>query len=152
MAQISLHPCLQPQTQAYPALAMCPQFAVTDWVQSIAYSPDGQHIISGSSDLTIRIWDSETGAAPGSALEGHADLMKSIAYSSDRRYIVSGSYDETTRVWEPSPRFSIRPSCKPIQPDLFAMPDMDGWVRDSEGGLLYWYPMTFVQACIHPPF
>ena len=76
--------------------------------------------------------------------------MKSVAYSSDQRYIVSGSYDETTRVWEPSPRFSIRPSCKPIQPDLFAMPDMDGWVRDSEGGLLYWVPHD-LRTSVHSP-
>ncbi len=29
----------------------------TDWVVSVAYSPDGRHIVSGSRDSTIRIWD-----------------------------------------------------------------------------------------------
>ncbi|KIJ58844.1 hypothetical protein HYDPIDRAFT_101869, partial [Hydnomerulius pinastri MD-312] len=28
---------------------------------SVAYSPDGQHIVSGSSDKTIRIWNASTG-------------------------------------------------------------------------------------------
>jgi WD40 repeat protein len=36
----------------------------------VAYSPDGRHIISGSDDMTIRVWDAETGAAIGKPLEG----------------------------------------------------------------------------------
>jgi WD40 repeat protein len=43
-------------------------------VKSVAYSPDGQYIISGSSDRTIRIWDAETGAAVGEPLKGHGWL------------------------------------------------------------------------------
>ncbi|KAJ7102047.1 WD40-repeat-containing domain protein, partial [Mycena epipterygia] len=31
----------------------------TDWVQSVAFSPDGAQIVSGSADRTIRIWDAE---------------------------------------------------------------------------------------------
>jgi WD40 repeat protein len=46
-----------------------------DWVQTVAYSPNGQHIISGSRDKTIRIWDAETGAAIGTPLEGHISGM-----------------------------------------------------------------------------
>jgi hypothetical protein len=37
---------------------------------SVAYSPDGRHIISGSYDKTIRIWDAETGAAVGKSSTG----------------------------------------------------------------------------------
>jgi WD40 repeat protein len=37
---------------------------------SVAYSPDGRHIISGSRDKTIRIWDAETGAAVGKSSRG----------------------------------------------------------------------------------
>jgi WD40 repeat protein len=43
----------------------------TNAITSVAYSPNGQHIISGSRDKTIRIWDAETGAAVGGLLEGH---------------------------------------------------------------------------------
>ena len=28
---------------------------------SVAYSPDGKHIVSGSEDLTVKVWDSQTG-------------------------------------------------------------------------------------------
>src|SRR5258707_4611035 len=40
-------------------------------VTCISYSPNGQYIVSGSDDNTIRIWDAETGTAVGEALKGH---------------------------------------------------------------------------------
>ena len=33
----------------------------SDWVRSVAYSPDGKHIVSGSKDKTVKIWDAATG-------------------------------------------------------------------------------------------
>jgi WD40 repeat protein len=69
-------------------------------VRSVAYSPDGQHIISGSDDKTIRIWDAETGAAVGKPLEGHTDCVWSVAYSPDGQHIISGSDDKTIRIWD----------------------------------------------------
>ena len=33
----------------------------SDPVLSVAYSPDGKHIVSGSEDLTVKVWDSQTG-------------------------------------------------------------------------------------------
>ena len=28
----------------------------TDWVSSVAFSPDGQHIVSGSMDQLVKVW------------------------------------------------------------------------------------------------
>ncbi len=114
----------------------------THMVASVAYSPDGHHIISGSSDCTIRTWDAEAGNTDGKALEGPTHSVQSIPYSPDGQHIVCGSCDHITRVWDVFPSASIRPSscCCPIHPELFAKPDGEGWVRDSEGGLLYWVP------------
>ena len=69
-------------------------------MRSVAYSPDGRHIISRSDDNTIRIWDAGTGAAVGSPLKGHTSLVHSVAYSPDGRHIVSGSNDRTVRIWD----------------------------------------------------
>jgi WD40 repeat protein len=33
----------------------------SDWVNSVAFSPDGTQIISGSDDNTVWLWDATTG-------------------------------------------------------------------------------------------
>jgi len=98
-------------------------------VWSVAYSPDGRGIISGSDDSTIRIWDSEVSTGVGRLREWHTYQVQSIDYSSDVQHTVS---------------------CNPMHADLFAKPDMDGWVRGSEGGLLYWVPHD-CRAGLHSP-
>ena len=71
---------------------------------SVAFSPDGSRIMSGSSDDTIHLWDTETGDT-GKALEGHSnmsipshfrpmDLISCLAQST--RPFVSGSLDAET--------------------------------------------------------
>ena len=123
----------------------------TELVSSVAYSPNGRHIISGSHDHTIRIWDAETGASVGNPLGEHTDSVQSIAYSSNGKHIVSGSYGNSTHVLDAFPYAPIRPSsCNPIHPVFCAKPDKDGWVRDSEGGLLYWVPHD-CRAGLHSP-
>ena len=74
--------------------------AVTGAVYSVAYSSDGQRIISGSEDRTIRIWDAKTGAPVGKPLEGHTDNVWSVAYSPNGQHIISGSADHTIRIWD----------------------------------------------------
>jgi len=68
-------------------------------VLSVAYSPDGSHIVSGSLDKTLRIWDAQTGALIVEPLSGHENSVWSVAYSPDGSRIVSGSYDNTLRLW-----------------------------------------------------
>ncbi|KAG9312565.1 WD40-repeat-containing domain protein [Chiua virens] len=72
----------------------------TSRITCVAYSPDGSHIISGSADQTIRIWNATTGQSVTTPLQGHTDSITSVAYSSDGKYIVSGSEDKTIRIWE----------------------------------------------------
>ena len=68
-------------------------------VTSVAFSPDGRHIVSGSCDRTVRVWNAQTGQIVMAPLKGHCDSVTSVAFSSDGRHIVSGSHDETIRVW-----------------------------------------------------
>ncbi|KAG8718669.1 hypothetical protein FRC09_012289 [Ceratobasidium sp. 395] len=72
----------------------------TDSVRSVAYSPDGAHVVSGSSDKTIRIWDAHTGQSIGQPLQGHTDSVNSVVYSPDGAHIVSGSDDNTVHIWD----------------------------------------------------
>ena len=71
----------------------------SDWVNSVAYSPDGKYITSCSDDTTIRMWDIETGETIAGPFPAHSERVNSVAYSQDGKYLVSGSRDGTTRVW-----------------------------------------------------
>jgi WD40 repeat protein len=71
-----------------------------DWVRSVAFSPDGKHIVSESGDHTIQLWDAETGDMLQPPLEGHEGWVLSVAFSPDGKCIVSGSDDKTIRLWD----------------------------------------------------
>ncbi|RFU32244.1 hypothetical protein B7463_g4094, partial [Scytalidium lignicola] len=49
-------------------------------VRSVAFSPDGKQIVSGSVDTTVRLWDTTTGAVL-QTLEGHSGRVRSVAFS-----------------------------------------------------------------------
>ncbi|KAJ3983176.1 quinon protein alcohol dehydrogenase-like superfamily, partial [Lentinula detonsa] len=71
----------------------------TEGVFSVAFSPDGKRIVSGSWDWSIRIWNADTGEAIGDPLQGHSKEVNSVAFSPDGKRIVSGSYDKSIRIW-----------------------------------------------------
>ncbi|KAG5730112.1 hypothetical protein E4T56_gene1876, partial [Termitomyces sp. T112] len=70
-------------------------------VISVAFSPDGTHIVSGSWDNTICVWDSSTGTEL-LHLIGHTSPVSSVAFSPNGTHIVSGSRDNTICVWDSS--------------------------------------------------
>jgi len=52
----------------------------TSSVFSVACSPEGRHIVSGSWDDTIRVWDAQTGAQVGNPLQHIMNLHCTILY------------------------------------------------------------------------
>ncbi|CCA75010.1 related to WD40-repeat protein (notchless protein) [Serendipita indica DSM 11827] len=68
--------------------------------EAVAFSPDGIHVVSGSYDRTVRLWDAETGTQIGQPFMGHSDRVYSVAFSPDGRLVVSGSGDKTVRLWD----------------------------------------------------
>ena len=70
-------------------------------VTSVAFSPDGIQVVSGSRDNTVRIWDIATAtAAMTQTLESHFNKVISMAFSPDGMQIVSGSWNNTVRIWD----------------------------------------------------
>lgn len=67
-------------------------------VCSVAFSPDGTCIASGSTDDTVRVWDVVTGQTV-TQFKAHAGGILSVSYSPDGVYIASGSHDKTIWVW-----------------------------------------------------
>jgi WD40 repeat protein len=68
------------------------------YVMSVAFSSDGNRIVTGSSDNTAKVWDTATGQEL-LTLKGHTgDAVRSVAFSPDGERIVTGSDDWTARL------------------------------------------------------
>jgi len=68
-------------------------------VNSVAITPDGKYIVSGSGDSTIKLWDIKSGEEIRT-FEGHSQYVNSVAITPDGKHIVSGSDDETIKLWD----------------------------------------------------
>jgi WD40 repeat protein len=71
----------------------------TEGIKAVAVTPDGRHIVSGSYDCTLRVWDLTTGETK-MTLKGHESWVNAVAVTPNSRYVVSGSNDKTLRVWD----------------------------------------------------
>ncbi len=71
----------------------------TGRVTSVAVSPDGSQILSGSSDTLLKLWDVATGREIRT-FKGHKALVTSVAFSPDGRLALSGSDDTTLILWD----------------------------------------------------
>ncbi len=111
--KLSLQPLLQvpaiievaptPQTQNWH----CVQTLVeksdkrSDWysgITSIAFSPDGRLLVSGSEDTTVKVWELSTGQ-PICTITGHSNFVNSIAISPDGKFIASCG-DDIIKLWQ----------------------------------------------------
>ncbi len=68
------------------------------FVNVIAFSPDGAHVLTGGDDGAPRIWDARSGT-PERILRGHEGVIRDVAYSDDGRSIATAGSDGTVRIW-----------------------------------------------------
>ncbi|MBX7211955.1 MAG: pentapeptide repeat-containing protein [Verrucomicrobiaceae bacterium] len=68
-------------------------------VTACAWSPDGQQVLSGSDDNTLKLWDARSGQCR-LTLQGHKDSVSACAWSPDGEQVLSGSDDHTLKLWD----------------------------------------------------
>ena len=67
-------------------------------ISSVAWSPDGTHILTGADDSIARVWDARTGQT---TLElTHRLRVTAVAWSPDSAHILTATIDGTARVWD----------------------------------------------------
>jgi RNA polymerase sigma factor (sigma-70 family) len=68
-------------------------------VYSVALSPDGKQLISGSGDAKAIVWETAT-ARQLQTLPGHRHWVFSVAFAADGHKVVTGSHDTTAAIWD----------------------------------------------------
>jgi WD40 repeat protein len=71
----------------------------SNYVNCVAYSPDGTMLASGSSDHTVRLWNAITGELIANCA-GHSAEVMSVAFSPDGKLFASGGADGLVRLWD----------------------------------------------------
>jgi WD40 repeat protein len=71
----------------------------TDWVQALAYAPDGSTLASAGDDCTVRLWSAGTGE-PRTVLQGHTDVVLCLAFLGGSSSLVSCGFDRQVCAWD----------------------------------------------------
>eukprot|EP00966_Prymnesium_polylepis_P098082 2271400-Prymnesium_polylepis.1 len=116
-------------------------------VWSVAFSPDGTKIVSGSMDQSIKLWgvllapahascssDGSTLTSVAAMPNAHSDYVSSVAFSPDGTKIVSGSYDYSIKLW------GVLPCTHKLH--LLSVACLNGVVAGV------WYEQLLALACV----
>ena len=141
--------------------------------RSVGFSPDGNRIVSGSDDKSVRVWDAKT-SEQLNELQGHTEGVLSVGFSPDGNRIVSGSRDKSVRAWhgKTGEQFqelqrhtnhlafstggnrivsgSYDTSLHNLNLDASWVLKQDGWIISGAERRLVWVPSTICNVLLRP--
>ncbi len=68
-------------------------------ILTVAFSPNGKNIATGSADNTAKLWDVASGRELRTFI-GHTGDVRSVSFSPCGKYLITGSSDRTACLWE----------------------------------------------------
>jgi WD40 repeat protein len=71
-------------------------------IMSVAFDVSGERIVTGSDDLTSRIWDINRTTTGDNivVLSGHSGVVRNASFSPSGDHVVTASEDRTVRLWD----------------------------------------------------
>jgi WD40 repeat protein len=109
-------------------------------VSSVAFSPDGQRVVTASNDKMARVWSAEGELL--ATLQGHSGEVQMAAFSPDGQRVVTASKDKTARVWSAGGRLlATLQHSDEVESAAFS-PEGERLMTASRDGKVYAWPVS----------
>ena len=69
------------------------------WIERLVFLPDGQRVVSGAEDGTVRVWNLEDGKQEGTSMK-HATYIRGLAVTRDGTKIICSDHGGSIKVWD----------------------------------------------------